>query len=721
MDHADAPAIWRDVRRVLMEQVPREKPRSLIQCVARFRDRGQLDFVIGNLSNRQDYAAGSSLSALAVLDPDAALDHLADVDDFDRYLSRNQWLPVLLRADPNLTRRRILELAKAAGDCKPIVDLFWERPHEIDEPSLLVILRDLEGRLRTRLDEPLAGEAAWAGRTLEFLARVSSPQLLPLFEREAGGELVRLIVTLACGRLNSNSRTRDTLRDSAHVVLRFIGGEGAVTLLSRELDSEHYWVRHSGLNWAALHPGDRGIRDRLFGLATRAANVADESSEDRLERMQAIRLLTVQGADAAMVGAIEFIGPNGIPHDLPWLRPGSARIPRQHTTHAREVLGAADPQNDELLVALIVAAVSNDREFVPTVLSVLRHSDADSLVARFACIALNSLGDASDAFAGLADRLLRSSSNSSLGLRSLARIGERGRHFIADWLIDLGISAPDGATENEAIRALYSDPRTKLRAVQAAVDRCGRPRPFYDAPFDIAAESPDSEIREHVRRAAFEVESISPNRRLVAIEGLAKFDIGGAIAACNPFLRSYPRSASRLCRLLVRIAPSEALHVLMSMAAATEQDRVRNAIGRALRRVEPERVSTELVGRLAGLAPDRLKAAQLAAWIPLPAVHTALAHSASADSVHEVRIAASAALEAHDREARVVELLDAFPSAARDRQWSLLLAMLHAGDAHLLSDPDDALWLGHVLSSDSHAAFRHHANQVLRQRRDKEP
>ena len=721
MDYANAPAIWRDVGDVLMETVPREKPRCLIQCIARFRDRDQLDFVIGNLSRPQDFAAGSSLTALAILDPDAALDHLADVADVDRYVSRNQWLPVLLRADAKLTRRRILDLAEAFGDSNSIVDLFWERPHEIDEPLLLAILRDLKGRLRTRLDERPAGEVAWAGRILDFLSRVSNPQLLPLFEHEAGGELERLIVKLACGRLDSNSRTRDTMRDSAHVVLKFIGGEGAVTLLSRELDSEYYWIRHSGLNWAALHPGDRGIRDRLFGLATRPGNVADESSEDRLERMQAVRLLTVQGADAAMVEAIEFIGPNGIPLDLPQLRPGSTRIPRQLTAHARQILGAADSRNDELLVALIVANLSNDREFVSTVLSVLRNADADSLAARFACIALDSLGDNSDSFAGLADRLLRSSSNSSVALRSLVRIGEQGRHFIADWLTDPGSSPPDGATENEAISALYSDPRTKLRAVHVAADRCARTQPFYDAPFDIAAEFPDSKIRENVRRAAFEVESISPNRRLLAIEGLAKFDMGGAIAACNPFLQSFPRSTSRLCRLLVRIAPSEAVHLLMQMAAATEQERVRNAIGRELRKLEPERVSTELVGCFAGLAPERLKAAQLAAWIPHPTVHAALVNSASTDGVPEVRKAASDALEAHDREARVVDLLDAFPSAARGRQWSLLLAMLHAGDAHLLSDPDDALCLGHVLSSDSHAPFRYHANQVLRRRRDKEP
>ena len=721
MDHADAPGIWANLGHVLMENVPREKPRSLIQCIARFRDRGRRDFVIGNLPNRRDFAAGASLAGLAVLDPEAALEHLEDVDAADRYLSRNQWLPILLRANPNLTRQRILELAQADGDSTQIVNLFWERAHEIDEPLLLAVLRDLERQCRELLDEGVAAEVNRAGRSLEFLARVSNPHLLHVFEREAGGKLERLIVTLASGRLQSNSRIRDHIRDAAHVVLTFMGGQGDVMLLARELDSEHYWVRYSGLTWGARHARAQRIRRRLLGLAARTANVADGLSDDRLEPMLAIRLLAAGGADAAMVRAIEVIGPSGIPRDLPRLRPRSTRISRRQTAHARHVLGTTNPQEHDLLLALIVASVSNDTDFVPTVLSVLRNADADGRVARFACIALNALGDDSDAFAEVADRLLRSSSNSSLGFHSLARMGERGQDIVADWLADLGSSAHDGETVAKAIRVLHSHPRAKLRAVEAAVEHYGRAGPFDDALFDIVAESPDCEIRERVHDAAFDVESISPSRSLLAIEGLAKFDMGGAIAACKRFLRSYPRSAAPLCHLLTRIARSEALHVLMEAATATKEERVRNAIGRSLRRLEPERVSTELVDRLAGPMPDRLKAAQLAAWVPLPTVQSALAHSASVDGVPEVRAAAGAALEAHDREAHVLGLLAAFPSAPRDRQWSLLLALLHVGDAHLLSDPDDPLWLGHVLSSDSLAPMRHHAEQALRRRRDKEP
>lgn len=720
MDHADAATIWRETSHVLMANVPSSKPRSLIRCVARFRDREQLDFLIANLSHQGDFAAGSSLAALAVLDPVAALDRLADVHDFDRYLVRNQWLPVLLQADRNLTRRRILELAEAAGDSQPIVDLFWERPHEIDAPLLIAVLRDLECQLRARLNESLAAHTGWVGHRLDFLARVSSPLLLPTFEREAGGELERLILTFACGTLDSNSRIRNTARENAHVTLALIGGRAAAALIRRELASEHYWVRHSGLTWAALFSGNRSIRRRLFDLATRPAGVA-YSSGDLLERTLAIRLLAAQGADAALVKAIEFVGPDGTPSDLPSLRARNARIPRPYTAHARKILDSHDPTADALLVALVVAGVSNDPDFIPTALSTLRNADPDGQAARLACIALNSLDDTSDTFAGQADRLLRSSSNSSLGLRTLARIGEQGRTLIADWLTHLASSSPGQRTAGEAIRVLYADPRLRPLAVEAAVDQCVRAGPFDDVPFDIAAESPNSEIRERVHRAAFQHESISPNRRLLAIEGLAKFDNGSAIAACSPFLRSYPRSAPSLFRLLIRIAPSQALQVLTREAVTTHQESVRNAIGRTLRRLDPNSVSADLLRRLGGPAPDRVAAAGLAAWIPVPGVRAALVRCANSDSAHEVRIAASLALEAHDREARVVDLLGSLQEAVTRRKWSLLLAVLEAGDAHLLSDPDDSLSLGRVLSRESDAPFRYYANQVLRRRRSKEP
>lgn len=62
---------------------------------------------------------------------------------------------------------------------------------------------------------------------------------------------------------------------------------------------------------------------------------------------------------------------------------------------------------------------------------------------------------------------------------------------------------------------------------------------------------------------------------------------------------------------------------------------------------------------------------------------------------------------------------EAFHSATYERQWSLLAAVLNAADPYLLTDRDDPLWLGNVLSDELPAVFGWHARKVLQQRKDR--
>ena len=112
LEHPNAPAIWKDIGHVLMDKASVSKPRSLLYCIARFVDRDKLDFVTQNLSRPEHFAASAAFTALSVLDPLAAINRLVEFGDTARYLSRNNWLPVLLRAQPELTRKRIRELAE---------------------------------------------------------------------------------------------------------------------------------------------------------------------------------------------------------------------------------------------------------------------------------------------------------------------------------------------------------------------------------------------------------------------------------------------------------------------------------------------------------------------------------------------------------------------------------------------------------------------------------
>ena len=207
---------------------------------------------------------------------------------------------------------------------------------------------------------------------------------------------------------------------------------------------------------------------------------------------------------------------------------------------------------------------------------------------------------------------------------------------------------------------------------------------------------------------------------LRAIEGLAKFDIARALDAIELGLQSHPKIERELSRLLVRLAPDTAAEKLIKAAVVTERDSLRGAAGRALRRLDPAIIAPLLAERMKGTLSERKIAAELAAWTPVPVIADALAELADHDSRSEVRHAALLALERHRKEAGLRALLDAFRAADYDKQWSLLTAIMDGADAHLLKDRGDPLWLGHILTDNLPAVFEQHANDVLRQRIQRE-
>ncbi|WP_374254136.1 hypothetical protein [Xanthobacter sp.] len=722
LEHAEAPAIWRETRDVLMAKVPASKPRSMLYCMARFGDREKMEFVTRHLSQPQDFASGAALYALSVLDPRAAIDRLMEVGDAERDLTRNQWLPGLLRAEPELTRQSILTLAGSKPKGRLIIEtLFDARPDEMNEALLRFVLRALEQDLREGFDAAVAGDPIWLDHPLRFLGSITRPDLLAILEAEAGGELERMISAIGCSRLRVNSNLRDHVREGARHLLILIGGEGITTLLRQELESEHYWVRHGGLNWAFVRRDD-GIIERLAAIARRPlprdANGKLES-EPYFEFNQAMSRLAALGVDATLVDILLESGVPEVPTDLASMRAHQGPMPNTLTERAAATLANEAATEIELRVALAVAWLSGNVDLVPNVRAVLRKADSASSVAGYARIALLALGDRSEEFARLVLQVARTKENAQWGLNALSSLGDRGRDLLLEWL-----QSPEAASraDHEAlvIRALYAHPATRAQAVAAAVASCLRGHHFGDAPYDIAAEASDPALRDRILDKAFAARSFVVTEPLYAIKGLAKFDIARAVDAIALALQSHPKIERELCRLLVRLAPVAAPEKLIKAAVLIKRGSLRGAVGRALRRLDPAVVAPLLAERMRGTVLERKTAAELAGWVPAPAIADALAGLADHDSASEVRLAALMALECHRKEASLRALLDAFRTEGYEKRWSLLTAILEGADAHLLKDRDDPLWLGHVLTDELPAAFEKHANDVLRQRIQRE-
>ncbi len=714
LEHSDAPAIWQDTSDVLMSNISQKKPRSLINCIARFGDHEKIDFVIEHLSCSEDSASWAAIEALTILAPQEVIDRLIEVEDFDRYVTRNQWLPHLLRVRPIQTRQRILELAQSVPrGYKLITDIFWERPDELDEATLRFVLRTLETDLRD-LRDSFAEEPFILNNPLEFLGRIACPKLLKILQAEAGGELERLIVEVAFSRLHTNSNISDYICENARRILILMGGQGISTLINRELESEHSWIRYDGLKWAFLRADD-GTIEQLTAIARRPiprdAN-RDLNPEPFRDFCQAMTALAALGADSVLIETLNQTDVVDIPirlaSHLADLRAHRGPMPKTLTNSALQILQDMVSLEDLQKASLVIALLSSDADFTPYVRTVLEQADPESQIANYACIALQVLGDQSDDFARLAKHLAQTEENAYQGLNALMGLGNRGLEILQSWIQN---QSPTEVTRNidYVIRTLYRDAKTRQFAVDAAVSRCSNGGFTHYPLYDIAAESDNLDLRRQILDVAFAEHPDVIKEPLRAIQGLAKFDVARAIEAIERGLQFHLKIERDLCLLLVRIAPEIAVEKLLDAIIVIERKSLIPAAGRALRRLNPTIVAPFVIERMSIPSSRRESVAELAGWLPIPEVTEALGHLAEHDRSINVRHVALAALEYQRREKIVCALLEDFPSALPAHQWALLVALLEVADPYLLTDREDPLWIGQIFKEDVPYAFIHYA------------
>jgi hypothetical protein len=718
LDHPDAPTIWAETADLLIAKVGEYKPRAILNCIARFADHTRKQFVADHLASATDWAGGVALWVLSILDPLAAIDQLVVVDESERYLTRGWWLPTLLLKHPEVTHRRILDLARGSEGRSIVEQLFAERPDDMSQEMLRFVLRDFERELKQPPDEGSKERSFWPYRTLEFLGKITRPAYLAILEEEAGGDLERLISEVAINRPRSNSNFRDLLIETCRRVLMLIPGEGLTRLLLHELSSEHFWVRYCGLKWAALRESE-GMIERLAAIAerTRRANPDDRESNDNLEFVMAAKALAALGADEQLVAILQSEVTANVPIDLAWLR-ADRTMSKHLSAPAFLALSDASSNEEAHIRALRVAWLSDDPDFIPVIHCVLGRIDPSSRVARSACRTLRALGDRTNEFAELARRLLYTADNKRAALEALLAMEATGLPVLQRWLED-GTIEKRHDDEQSVIRALYANPDTRSAGVRLAVERCRRMRYFFDGLYDIAAEENDPALREQVFDKAFAVQS-DGNHLVRAIKGLAKFNSTRAIDAAELALQSRPKLADRLCVLIARIDPELAPHRLVQIAIHADRKELRRAVGRALHRLDPGQVGEVIAGGMNGSATERKVVAELAGWISDPRLGPHLVRLAADDQDREVRTAALGALDRRKSDQNLLDLVFEFPGSGSNQRWARLVAILENADLDLMTSRHDALSVGRMLTDDIPPAFEFHANEILKRRRQKE-
>ena len=715
LDHPDAADIWNESKTMLMEQMPRNKLRGLLMCIARFKDAEYLDFVQECLTEREDSADSAAFYTLTVIDPVKAVERLADVRAVGRFFYRNRWSSMLLHAQANMTRQRVLEFAEADKlSFVDIYDVFGVRPNQIDKPILQFLLRTLERELRDSPESALAESPNWLHLRLEFLNRITRPDLLSVIDTEKDGDLELMITQVACSQLGGGSRlSRDPVFRSARRFLLTIGGRGFETVLQQQIASNNQYERIEALSWVVVCPENDDIRSAVTA-ASRAISVRDGGAIDSLDRIEfslVTEALAHCGEDKALVEVIERNGYIDVPSDIAHYRTHFGQMSNQLTASARNVLTASDATEDQILFALTVAGVSGDPSMLDRIHAFLQVSTPSDVVVTRACFALQSLGDTSEAFVECASSLLNREGCEQFALEALASTGEVGCSRIAAWL-DSRVPERFGPLETDVIRLLHQNPSTRMAAVDAAVAACRHGEGMLDPPYEIAAESEDTNLRERIFEVAFDSDPLISDHGVRAIEGLAKFDIASAVLAAYQAINRSPLN-KRVFSILSSIAPKTAIRSLVDTAVTTKRTVLREWIGRTLRRLEVSEVYDRVVEYLHdGTSEQRRAAAQLARWPTDSRFVETLKITADSDSNIDVRLAAMAAIDARNEELIIRDLLADFRTASPRRKWSFLNSILETGDPYLLSDPVDELGLGSVLS-ELPQTFTLHANDVL--------
>ena len=80
---------------------------------------------------------------------------------------------------------------------------------------------------------------------------------------------------------------------------------------------------------------------------------------------------------------------------------------------------------------------------------------------------------------------------------------------------------------------------------------------------------------------------------------------------------------------------------------------------------------------------------------------------------------AQIALDRHAQERTGRDLIAAFARADPSERWPLFIALLELANPYLLTTRDDPLWLGQILTENVPEIFAHHAEQEIRQRKQK--
>jgi HEAT repeat protein len=380
--------LWNRVKPVLFQKIAPEHHRALAVCVDIFSDKNEVSWLIETL-NKEHFIGVSAAKAVARFQPLEAIQHLHKIPLREIVCFRTGIFDLLFAAEPEATRRRLIELMDMCDNLWDVATLYDGRCHQMDVATLDVLLADLTQQLAILLSRPDWGDSEPLGRELNLLAQIQTNHLVQHLRRQCGTSLESRLTEFVL-RIGIRSWDDTFVLRSALAVLFRIGGDGFTRVVNEMLRAGSWYVRLEAILLADRRP-DQETFNRLAEI-TSDLEMRDDSY---LEQSRAAVILASHGRWEYILGFVQAVGTQSLVRTLDF--PAIAELPRlgfrPPSTLLKELSEqvASDPTG--VSAGQVIAMGFGPPEFGAFVRNVATSCDPESDLALACGVALDMMQD----------------------------------------------------------------------------------------------------------------------------------------------------------------------------------------------------------------------------------------------------------------------------------------------------------------------------------------
>lgn len=554
---SDAHALWRETKARLKAIVPPEDERCIAQNILGHRDEEELEWLRERVAGAGLFLAGPILGALALLDPDAAIDGLGVVSSQSLAWSRAWWLKPLLDVRPALVKQALLQRLQADPLPWVVADAYRGYESEIDVPTYRYLLELLEQALDGFLGLR-STDAFHLYSPLQLLAAASNSEHLAELEQRKETPLEQKLTRWLLGAGARESVSARHAEPLGFDLLERIGGEGHVDVVVNWLGAKTSYGRFDGVD-AAMRRAHARINDELRKLALR------ESAEglDSLVTSRALLALAEHGEWATV---LEIVVQRGLAIDPDVLESLRDHGPMDGASRSfvREAWERVGPTPGTVLALGMTRAP----EFVTHVLETLAAAWGDNDLSLASVIALGLLGAQDPRSLELLGR--------ALAVSNLQRVRAANALIEIDspesWHVLLGHIEVDYDDAIADVLSRRPASRARVAELRWARRQAGQYGQLHGGWPESLAWNPRPDVRDFLEKCAFGVCHPDFFSRASAILGLYKLDPDLALDACRAALESDSRKRVEYVGLLLELGSDDSVGALIEYAIRHADD-----------------------------------------------------------------------------------------------------------------------------------------------------